>query len=252
MNINDKKRKYDDAATSVKVQERKTTDNKSRSESENVSKEPPDILQQLLNCRPADPVAATKPDFLSMADLLLNNSILFIKDIPHRLCEVEFYYNGEGHRDLYAHCHPDQIIAGNYYFHRYLNGTYRNGTWKGMDIGVGSADPLVHFGILIRSLEVIGTGEFTEGPCKCVNKILDHHGVTSVRELMDSLKTEALSLSHETLRLQHAQLERLPLFAGKRVGLSAAHPELADRPYRFAINIHKLKKLKKFLKPVAL
>lgn len=91
----------------------------------------------------------------------------------HRIAELEFYYNTAVFPDPYPHgdelqrtagqwCgarqfHPSPLIAtcGNRsvhfcrYFHR-TGGTYRSGTFKGLDITIGT-DEKNYGGILIRS-----------------------------------------------------------------------------------------------------
>ncbi|KXS19038.1 hypothetical protein M427DRAFT_181607 [Gonapodya prolifera JEL478] len=54
-----------------------------------------------------------------------------------RLAELEFYLHREpDHPDPFSHRHPDQRSRGRWYFHK-LGGSYRGGTWKGLDITFG-------------------------------------------------------------------------------------------------------------------
>src|SRR4051812_21703267 len=84
--------------------------------------------------------------FARIAEHLLNSSQLVVGGKPHRLTEVEAYYNGEGHADPFAHCDPVQVQCGRWYFHR-THGVYRSGSFKGLDLSFG--DGSSHGGILL-------------------------------------------------------------------------------------------------------
>ena len=38
------------------------------------------------------------------------------------------------------------------YFHKFKNGSYKEGTFKGMDISLGNSDKNIYFGILIWTM----------------------------------------------------------------------------------------------------
>jgi len=58
------------------------------------------------------------PAFRAIADLLLNRATLFVAGRPHKLTEIELYWNGLGHRDPFTHGDPLQKRLGIWYFHR--------------------------------------------------------------------------------------------------------------------------------------
>lgn len=129
--------------------------------------------------------------FTKLADLLLNQSILYINSIPHRLIEIEFYfstpnsYGGFVHDDPYTHSSEVQFTTGNWYFHKTGN-VYRDGTWKGLDISIGRGKDFPG-GILIRSIQMIDSKrekKFICGPCLCVDHILSLCSAKSPKEMV--------------------------------------------------------------------
>lgn len=65
-----------------------------------------------------------------------------------------------------------QTKHSTFYFHKFANGSIKNGTFKGLDIVLGHDN--IYFGILIRSIYEISTNKFIEGPCNCVNELTRH------------------------------------------------------------------------------
>jgi 3-methyladenine DNA glycosylase Mpg len=203
-------------------------------------------------------------DFEALAHQLLNESVLIVNSgatttttLPtkhYRLCEIEMYYkNRSDHNDEYVHGHQDQLKHAHFYFHRYHNGTYKAGTYKGMDITFGNEN--VYFGVLVRSIEDLDTGEFTEGPCRVVNKLLESFQVNNVKELFATHFPSLQQISVDNPRLQLSSgvttasqspilstLTEEKVYRGPRIGLSDKFPLFKNRPYRFAIKIKKIRK----------
>lgn len=182
-------------------------------------------------------------NFNQIANLLLNSTILHVKGKSYRLCEIEFYYCGSEHKDLYTHSSDEQKMHGRFYFHRYRNGTYKSGTYKGLDITLSPSDS-TSFGILIRSVQDRETGEVTEGPCRTVNLILEQFNCQTVDQFMIG-KVCPLQIddpSHQLYITNTSELNQEPIFIGPRIGLSDRYPEYRDRPYRYAVMIHSIKK----------
>ena len=69
---------------------------------------------------------------------------------------------------------PRQASCGVWYFHK-KGGTYKSGSFKGMDLACGDKDRDVFAGLLLRSV-VDADGKLTEGPCLVVDKILELNG----------------------------------------------------------------------------
>ena len=127
------------------------------------------------------------PDFRSIADLLLNKTLLNTKTKAFRICEIEFYLHDPAHKDEYTHCSKDQLRFGTFYFHKFKNGGFKEGTYKCVDLTLGSSERQRYWGVLIRSIYDLNKKEFIEGPCRSVTRIFEEYGITSVKEFM---KTE--------------------------------------------------------------
>lgn len=142
-----------------------------------------DLVESMRSCMPAKdaPEEAYPPAFDSLAELLLDRAVLHIAAIPHRLTEIEFYYNGRGHTDKFAHGDPVQRRFGVWYFHR-TGGEYRGGTYKGVDIAFGTEDAPA--GILVRGIERIDTATLVDGPCLVVDHLLALNGAPSIQALV--------------------------------------------------------------------
>ena len=94
------------------------------------------------------------------------------------------------------------------------------------------------------------SGEFIEGPCRCVNKILEQFGCDDVAELFGSRANpnEQISLDDPDLKLvKKNELEQKQIFVGTRIGLSDKYPDYQAKQYRFVIFENKIKKEKKNL-----
>lgn len=86
--------------------------------------------------------------FSQVIHQILNQRVLMINKIPHRICEIEIYCCTPNHRDPYAHCHPDQATYGNLGFHRASNkegSKYKNGNYKGLDLTLGSENNYMEY-----------------------------------------------------------------------------------------------------------
>jgi hypothetical protein len=195
-------------------------------------------------------------NFKELANRLLNSVVLVISDsekksrVQFRFAEIEFYLFSESHPDPYTHQSADQKCYNRFYFHKFGNGTYKAGTWKGLDLCFGSYD--THFGVLIRSLIDLNTNELIEGPCLCVNKILSHFSCQGVKDFVTQIlggdldfdfydKTKPLHLR----KVEH--LDQEDLYHGPRIGLSNKWPDYKDLPYRYCILRDRIKKNKRSL-----
>ena len=73
------------------------------------------ITQEI--CKPSE--------FSKISNILMNKSVLVVKGISFRLCEIEFYYKSTDHNDEYVHSIEDQKTFEGFYFHRFKNGSYK-------------------------------------------------------------------------------------------------------------------------------
>jgi len=181
--------------------------------------------------------------FEDYAEKLLNNTILKVKtnDKTFRICEIEMYYCGKDHMDEYTHCNAMQLENGKFYAHKFGSGTYKVGTYKCMDIVYGNKKKNIYFGILIRSIEDIETGEFYCGPCVSVNKLLGFYEVKEFKDFFEDYDIDEEFTLEEVDDLKHEDI-----YIGPRVGLGDKYPEFKNKEYRYAIKINKIKKQKIF------
>ncbi|MDW8252071.1 MAG: hypothetical protein RMJ98_22480 [Myxococcales bacterium] len=180
------------------------------------------------------------PAFLRMAELLLNQAILRVAGVPHRLVEIEVYVNGPHHRDTFTHNDPMQKNGGTWYFHRF-GGRYRTGNYKGLDIAIGNENTFG--GVLIRSIEQLEPErKIFDGPCVCVNHLLLLNRAPSVDHLVSrfDLRIDKPTGGEPILHLELAPTPRQqPIFACPRVGLtlrrsaSVERQKFLARSYRF-------------------
>ena len=200
------------------------------------------------------------PDnFHSIANKILNYTVLMINNNPHRICEIEFYLNSSEHRDLYVHGHDDQTKNGTWYFHRFNNGTYKNGTFKGLDIVFGFGENFgvkeVHTGddrafaaVLIRSIANLNERKLIEGPCNTVNHILALTGFDSVLSFTENQSLNILNNKRGLIIVEGKPEKLEPISYAPRIGLSNKYPEYQNKKYRFVIG--PVKKEKKKLIPL--
>lgn len=181
--------------------------------------------------------------FNTLADIILNNTLLIVKDKRYRICEIEFYYQSDQHNDQYSHGSEEQHMLGKFYFHKYKNGTYKSGTYKGLDITV-SPNSSVCFGILIRSIQDQDTMQFIEGPCKSVNQMLELFGCQTVNQFVlgKTLPLDIYDTNNQFYLTHTCSLSNESIYMGPRIGLSDKYPDFQSRWYRYAILTHNIKK----------
>ena len=198
-------------------------------------------------------------DFKELANRLLNSVVLILSDsetrsrAEFRFAEIEFYLFSESLPDPYTHRSSEQKCSNRFYFHKFGNGTYKAGTWKGLDLCFGSENS--HFGVLLRSLIDLQTDEIVEGPCLCVNKILSHFSCQRVNDFVTKVLDGDLDFDFydETKPLHLRKVNHLgqeDLYHGPRIGLSNKWPEYKDLPYRYCILRDRIKKNKRSLSKV--
>jgi hypothetical protein len=184
-----------------------------------------------------DPATATDfpKQFQSIADTLMNSTILMIGGKEHRLAELEFYLKDDAHPDTFTHCDDQQKESGQWYFHKMGKG-YKGGSYKGLDITFSKRG---HSGILIRALMEIATGKYIEGPSLVVDHVL---ALTKAEDIMALTKKEnfswdcTLNTTDLYLKEDTKRLEKKTLFSCGRVGLvlrTDNHSLYVLKPYRF-------------------
>jgi hypothetical protein len=177
------------------------------------------------------------PWFGQLVGKLLNETDFVVNGAAYRFAELEVYYHGTGHADLFAHRDPVQLENGRWYFHR-TRGEYRGGSFKGLDLAFG--DGKAHFGILIRTV-VAGDGTVLDGPCVTVDHLLAKTKAASVAALDGLINARKIWDATSPLSIRESAKPRAAaVYRSSRVGLSLKKaqgkpdaPKFVARPYRF-------------------
>jgi len=182
-----------------------------------------------------------------IAKALLMKYVMVVGNKEFRICEIEFYVKNNNHDDKYTHGDSHQKTYGKWYFHRYPNGSYKSGTYKGLDLTFGNNDTF--FGILIRSIYDNETDEMIDGPCKVVNKILllNDNEVHDVKEYMENRSSPLSARSTKNFYLKRKNLPLERIYKGPRIGLSDKYPDWKNINYRFVIKKNYIRKNKRNL-----
>ncbi|MDY3557273.1 hypothetical protein R5W24_006461 [Gemmata sp. JC717] len=175
--------------------------------------------------------------FADVAARLLNQCDFVVAGARYRFAELEVYYSGGAHPDLFAHRDPVQLEDGRWYFHR-TRGEYRGGSFKGLDLALG--DGSAYFGILIRTV-VKPEGTLVDGPCVMVDHLLAQTNAVSVAALDGLINARAIWDPTSPVHIAEAATPRASaVFACSRVGLSLKKakgktdaPRFVGRAYRF-------------------
>ena len=185
----------------------------------------------------------------SFAHQILRSKALQIGGVSHPLVEIELYLWTLGHTDPFSHRNPLQKEPGRWHFHM-QGGTYRGGTYKGLDVTFSLLQSMECYGgLLIRSIQLPG-GSVLEGPCRVVDYILEKTGSASILDLVKKMNSPSATDDKNPFFL-HDQPRYVPIYASPRVGLTLKRftddkPEYLMRPYRYVTHL-KLKKNKNLI-----
>lgn len=196
--------------------------------------------------RPEAGEDAYLPAFRRLAAQVLGGVTWYIAGQAHRFTEIELYWNGPAHPDTFTHGDPMQRECGRWYFHR-SGETYRGGTYKGLDIGFGRDD--VHAGILIRGVERLSDGLLVDGPCMCVDHVLETTGHRTIDALVDGFDRSVDAAPESPLYVTIDDPPRdVRIVESPRIGLTLKRGVLGERarflarPYRFLCEPARIKK----------
>lgn len=180
--------------------------------------------------------------FYILSDIILNKFILNINIannelVKLRIMEIEIYYYSDDHKDEYVHCNKDQLQFGKLYFHKFPNGTFKAGTFKGMDLCF--SDNINYCGILIRSLFDISKNQFIHGPSTSVTYILNLIGYNNVEDFMKQRNYELINFFNKNepmfIEILNDKFNN-EIYCGKRIGLNNdKYPEYRNLKYRFCL-----------------
>ena len=181
---------------------------------------------------------------------MLRSTELIVFGASCRLVELEVYFYSDVHPDPFTHRHELQRTNGRWYFHRMGNSgkaalAYKNGSFRGLDISIGGE--CEWGGVLIRSIET--PKEIIDGPCLCVNFILDASGMDSLNALDNLVSSSSVWAPENPLRLQTTDDNQKEVYRTARVGLTlkksflgSTHAQFLLSRYRFLTEPHRLRK----------
>jgi hypothetical protein len=167
--------------------------------------------------------------FTLIAQRVLNGTILMVGQEKHRFTEIEFYYHGGKHLDVFTHRDPIQTETGRWYFHR-TRGVYRGGSFKGVDITFGG--PKAFGGILIRGIAT-AADQLIDGPSLTVDHLLARTEAPTVAELDEAIEGRVVWDPESPLHVVMTDIVDRPLLRSARVGLSLKRLRASEPPPRF-------------------
>jgi 3-methyladenine DNA glycosylase Mpg len=200
--------------------------------------------------------------FREIADLLLNQTTLYIAQRPYRVTELEFYWSGPAHIDPFSHGQAMQKQLGAWYFHR-AGRQYRSGTYKGLDVAFGNREAFG--GILLRSIEALAApgrlpgalpGALIDGPCMVVDHILAITASPSIDALVSRFDVTIENTDRRSplyLELAAGSGRNQTVYATPRIGLTLkkgtteARQRYIARHYRFLSEPARIRKGKPHL-----
>jgi len=180
--------------------------------------------------------------FTKIANDIINRGILKINGEEYIVCEIEFYLSIENHIDPFIHGDKEQATIGNWYFHRQNGGSYKGGSFKGLDLTFGSSKKQSYGGILFRSIKEVHTGKILEGPCRIVDYILTKCGKSTIVDLVKDDLCKLLCFTMGNVR--NEKVYKCP-----RVGLTLKNgtkekEKYLMKNYRYLIHPNKIQKYK--------
>ena len=197
-----------------------------------------EVLQRMENGLPGEYEEQLKI-IRDVASDIMGHFTLHIGNQKFKIVECEAYVYHDNHKDIYTHRQPEQLLPCTWYFHRMGNGSYKSGTYKGMDLTAGNKD--CHVGILIRSVRDLSTNKMIEGPCLVVNNILEICSSDSIKEFVEKSSGNVSATENEFLhlRLDSNTVEAVTsVYSAPRVGLTLrkgnGREKFCTRSYRFS------------------
>jgi len=163
-------------------------------------------------------------DFSSIAELLLNNSILKVKNESFYITEIEFYYSAKNHNDCAIHGNENQLESNTWYVHTKGRG--------GIDITFGNKNKKEFGGILIRGIQSISKSTYIDGPTNTLKYILK-----ILNTDRNNLRAQLSNIDMSVLQIVQSETKDNFLFQGPRIGLVQAHNEYLVSPYRYITDV---------------
>lgn len=139
-------------------------------------------------------------EFTNLANKFINEYSLCSSTGKYDILEIEFYYNSPGHPDPFVHCDDDQSAPNMWYFHKQNGKSYKEGTFRGLDITFSlneKSKNKIYGGILIRSIYDIENKKMYEGSCLSINQIMGE--TSSVANFVSKLDSMDIKYSNEEI-----------------------------------------------------
>lgn len=186
-----------------------------------------------------------------VADYLLNNTYLELI-IPLKIgerkffkpIEIEMYLYSDDHLDEYVHQHPRQLSHSKWYFHRGNENSYKNGTYKGLDLTFGKSDgeEKVYGGCLFRTIVDISSGKVIEGPSNTVTRLMMEYGSDSIKEFAEECEKRDVFSNNVLKLVKRKKSEGCTIYTSRRVGLSDKYPLYRELQLRYISEPRLIKK----------
>lgn len=192
-----------------------------------------------------------KNEMNELAKYILFNSRLMANNIPYRFLEIELYIYTDTHKDIFTHRHSKQKNMLKWYFHQMSEkeGSYKGGTFKGLDIACGFNGG--YGGILIRSIMNENDNTVIEGPCNVVNALLKQVTIDSVSDLVGKMNGNLSCLDNDYIKLENKTYAEHQIYKAPRIGLTLKGSNKEEKEnyinshYRYILLNDKVKKEKK-------
>ena len=197
----------------------------------------------------SDDLEAWENHFEQLARFILLECTLVVDGSTYfRINEIEFYYHGKNHPDVFTHQHPKQCNSGTWYFHS-SGASYRGGTFKGLDLTCAAPNSSDAGGILLRGMVLESTPgvldgskasskvAVVQGSCLLVDRLLQVTGSDSVADLADHKMRGDITAFNPSSPLHLIRNDRPrsdPIYRSARVGLFLKKKEVTmDQQYQY-------------------
>lgn len=138
--------------------------------------------------------------FRSIAEKLLNHSVIIVDDNQFRIIELEFYlFHPEHHPDPFVHCHEKQKTTMQWYFHE---------SGLGLDLTFGTNE--FYGGILIRGIQDILSKRSFSGPWNSLHAMLSSMSVANCLSSKRFIISEYSNMEPRDLKRDIRKNLRLP------------------------------------------
>ena len=192
-------------------------------------------------------------NFIELAKYIMLETHIKTNNDEYRIIEMELYICNDKHKDIFTHQHSMQKTMLNWYFHQMSekSGSYKGGTFKGLDISCGFDEG--YGGILIRAVLNESTNQVIEGPCNVVNELLKSTKSQSISDFVSKSNANISCINNDLLKLEEKKFIDESIYVAPRIGLSLKGDNIeekkqyVDRKYRYIIFKDKIKKEKKKL-----